>query len=311
MKKRRLAKGAAALISALALCAMSARAENIRFSAEDCGYEGVWELIDERFEVFLPEDWLDMNLTAAQREEGAALSVCDPPGKQVFSVNIRENVRMTSDQIANMLEKGEYQDVRQVSLNGVKAVSALAPGEEEGCDVLCLFICREDHLYTFGIGPVGQEDASAEEAGTILYSVSPLWDPAQEEAAAGARTAGWYYEPGEGKSGEELITLGRAMIVLPPEWSGCYRLEFSSDRVDFLCLADETVTDDPPLLTLKIGNEKDMPDGEYQVLGRSEKGLYILLLPDLSKKTERSLAWQEMISQIEFVRRNSSALLLH
>ena len=137
-----------------------------------------WVIIDERFQVCLPESFADMEISEEEEEKGILRKSASARGDFMFSA-ARTDHETGPDEIETFLkEKGYKETGRRDIAAGEAVMAAEFEAEYEGKKILALCVPCEGQLYFFAAGPCAEENEDLCEE--ILNSVSLIWDERQD-----------------------------------------------------------------------------------------------------------------------------------
>lgn len=123
----------AALMVITMLCFASAYAETaettetaipqIVFDETTAAFEGTWVTFeDDGFMLYLPSDWIEVEITDEMAESGTYYAVTSADGAYAMTVSYAETEATTTDEIAAQLTEAGYENVSQANLNGIDVV---------------------------------------------------------------------------------------------------------------------------------------------------------------------------------------------
>ncbi len=108
-----------ALVLSFGCIAAMAEAE----APANAAFEGTWVQFEDGFEVYLPSDWLVLEVTQDMIDSGIFYAVSSPDGARSMQVAWAESVdAATAEDVKAQLE-GAYQGVEILNFNGVDFVS--------------------------------------------------------------------------------------------------------------------------------------------------------------------------------------------
>lgn len=91
--------------------------------AEGAPFEGTWVQFEEGFEILLPSEWLELEVTEEMIAGGVAYAACSPDGANTVQISWSAlEAEMTVQDVEAALAT-EYSDVSIVEFNGVAFVS--------------------------------------------------------------------------------------------------------------------------------------------------------------------------------------------
>ena len=155
---------AAVMLFALSSAAFAADVElecvELNYDAiEEVPYEGDWFTVCEAFDMYLPVDWHEIELTEEDNENGVIMIYCDEAEEHIVSVGFISADQIDSsittlDEMAEVYME-DYDDVTMYSLNGIPAFGYT--DEEE--DAFYLYLPDDEgNVYMIVFYPVSDEE---------------------------------------------------------------------------------------------------------------------------------------------------------
>ncbi len=140
-------------------------------------YEGSWLTLYEKFDLFIPDEWEDLELTEEQEENGIGYIAAAPveEGDEyrmnvvVSAVQLEEGSVSDLDDLAAQLEQAGNREAEVVYINGIPMVTYIA-ANDNGDAFAGTFIDDEMVMYSVMIGP--KNDEVQPYAVNILLSIS-------------------------------------------------------------------------------------------------------------------------------------------
>lgn len=138
-------------------------------------YEGEWFSFEYGFDLYLPVDWAEMEITDDMLEDGVVYDLADTvTGMNVaISVVTLEELgeEIELEEIYQELESNGYEELYYVDCNGIGGVGYDVPDENISG---IAFLGESGNMYLVTLGPVPEGDETAEATATnILLSLSP------------------------------------------------------------------------------------------------------------------------------------------
>lgn len=153
------------LVLALSFGCIAAMAE--AEAPQNAAFEGTWVQFEDGFEVYLPSDWLVLDVTQEMADAGIFYAVSSPDGARSMQVAWAESVdAATAEDVKAQLET-TYSGVEILNINGVDFVSY------DDLDSDCAGIAALDPnggMFLFNFYPASDEEL-APMAATIASSI--------------------------------------------------------------------------------------------------------------------------------------------
>ncbi len=152
--------------------AADASIPEITFDESAAAYEGDWLTFDDDgFMVYLPSDWIDVDVTDEMMASGTYYAATSADGAYAMTVSYSDESGVTSnDDLAAQLTAAGYDGVTQVVINGISVVGYDITAQ----DVTGMaFLDSNGAMYVFSFTPASDE-AYAAIGQTIVSSLSPI-----------------------------------------------------------------------------------------------------------------------------------------
>jgi len=131
-------------------------------------FEGVWVQFEDGFEIMLPADWLEIELTEEWMAGGIFYAACSPDGANTVQLTWAPlETEMTIQEVQADLAT-EYPDAEVIEFNGIEFVSL--SDEENDMFCMCALDGAEPGLYMFWFTP-NSDEAFVESAVAIATSI--------------------------------------------------------------------------------------------------------------------------------------------
>lgn len=171
------------LVLMLAMCLFNAIAEDTiedaqsgahAFTESDAPYDGIWQPFEDGFRLYLPREWVAIDLTDAQREAGLFYRVGSADGAMDLAVGyMRAGNLATVDDLARDFEAVGYSNVTRLDLNGIPAIGFDRPGEDYR-GVAFFHPTYPDYVLYVYLSPLTSADGEPAAIGAaLLASISP------------------------------------------------------------------------------------------------------------------------------------------
>lgn len=124
-------------------------------AAEEKAFDGVWVQFPEGFELMLPSDWLQVELTAEMEQAGVFYCAASADGANTVQISWKELEEGTGiDEIEAELA-ATYPDARQMVINGIATVAFT----DKNSDVAgyAMLDSMKPGLYTFFMTPASDQ----------------------------------------------------------------------------------------------------------------------------------------------------------
>mgnify|MGYP000847473576 CR=1 FL=1 len=109
------------LVLALSFGCVAAMAETE--APANAAFEGTWVQFEDGFEVYLPSDWLVLEVTQDMIDSGIFYAVSSPDGARSMQVAWAESVDAATAEDVKVQLEGSYEGVEILNFNGVDFVS--------------------------------------------------------------------------------------------------------------------------------------------------------------------------------------------
>ena len=148
--------------------------EGLSFVESDAPYDGIWQPFEDGFMLYLPQGWVAIELTDAQREAGLFYRADSADGLMNLAVGyMRAGNLTTVNDLARDFEAVGFSNVIRLDLNGIPAISFDRPGEDYRGVAFFHPVYPDYALYVY-LSPLAPEDGKTAQIGTaLLASISP------------------------------------------------------------------------------------------------------------------------------------------
>ena len=144
----------------------------IVFDETTAAFQGNWLTFDDSgFMVYMPTDWVDMEVTEDLQAAGTFYATKSADGAFVMTVSYSpKNNATTNEELAAMLTAEGFTGVTQAIINGISVVGYdMTEQDVSGM----AFMDSEGGMYVFSFTPASNEDFTAI-GQTIITSLSPI-----------------------------------------------------------------------------------------------------------------------------------------
>ena len=118
-------------------------------------FEGVWVQFEEGFEVLLPAEWLEIEVTEDMAAQGVFYVACSEDGEHLVQMMWSPlETEMTAQEVQAELVT-EYTDAEVLEINGIEFISLSDEANDLFC--LCALDGAEPGLYMFWFSPNSDE----------------------------------------------------------------------------------------------------------------------------------------------------------
>lgn len=171
------------LVLMLAMCVFNAAAEDvvevgqseaIPFTESDAPYDGIWQPFEDGFRLYLPRDWVAIDITDAQREAGLFYRAGSADGAMDLAVGyMRAGSLATVEDLARDFEAVGFSNVARLDLNGIPAIGFDRPGEDYR-GVAFFHPAYPDYVMYVYLSPLAPTDGILARTGAALMaSIGP------------------------------------------------------------------------------------------------------------------------------------------
>ena len=132
-------------------------------------FEGVWVQFEDGFEIMLPANWLELEVTDEMLEGGIFYVACSEDGTDTVQLawSALENEMTAQEVQADLVTV--YQDAEVIEVNGIEFIGFTDEANDMLC--MCALDAAEPGLYMFWFTSSDQDEAFAEIAVAIATSI--------------------------------------------------------------------------------------------------------------------------------------------
>ena len=153
------------LIAMLALSCTAALAESD--APADAAFEGSWVQFEDGFEIYLPNEWMVLDLTDEMIQSGVFYAVASPDGARNMQVAWSEDAGAADANAVKTQLEATYTEVQVLNINGIDFVTYV-DAQNDSTGIVALG--ANGDMFVFNFYPASDE-AYAPIAVTIATSI--------------------------------------------------------------------------------------------------------------------------------------------
>ena len=141
------------LIAMLALTSTAALAESD--APANAAFEGTWVQFEDGFEVYLPSDWLVVDVTDEMIQSGVFYAVASPDGARNMQVGWTEDAGAEDADTVKAGLESSYTDVEVLNINGIDFVT-YTDAQNDSTGIVALGVNGD--MFVFNFYPASDEE---------------------------------------------------------------------------------------------------------------------------------------------------------
>ena len=141
------------LIAMLALTSSAALAESD--APANAAFEGTWVQFEDGFEVYLPSDWLVLDVTDEMIQSGVFYAVASPDGARNMQVGWTEEAGAEDANAVKAELETTYTDVEILNINGIDFVTYF-DAQNDSTGIVALGVNGD--MFVFNFYPASDEE---------------------------------------------------------------------------------------------------------------------------------------------------------